>query len=495
MSFKARAGYDFNATGANQLTLKAGDIVEVHDVSNKDWWYGAGNGKEGYFPAAYVEKLPNSAGGVSVASQDSARRAAEEEAKRKDAEEARRKAAEAARKKAAEEARRKAAEEEAKRKAAEERRKAERRKAAEEEARRAAEAKAEEERRRAAAAEKSTASVVGRCRALYDCPGVEAENRLDLKQGDIINLHNDEDTDWWYGELNGKTGYFPANYVERLPTKQPTPLPSAPPKVARVVSPTKDTTLDLNATVATGNPRPAPVQGDEALNVHVSPMCSPNEVSGAYVMDGTRPLGTYAFAQDILADTSRGLASQAAMPRQLKNPARDAIHGIGLAFTSMVQYCRGWFSGFSMTDFQKAEALRSSFQRSENLATRLPIHCGDDNLLHVYLSQLTTAIRELRNRDTLFIPGAVLEYKSKVGMGKDAKESKGPTKRGSPLMMVIHKVGRRMRVGIVNTSSCGNQYHPISMQKGVIACIKYGLYLGECEMERVEDSAFWMFFF
>ncbi|GAB1227390.1 hypothetical protein ENUP19_0338G0002 [Entamoeba nuttalli] len=38
------------------------------------------------------------------------------------------------------------------------------------------------------------------------------ENELLLNEGDIIKVYK-EDGEWWYGENNGKTGYFPSNYV------------------------------------------------------------------------------------------------------------------------------------------------------------------------------------------------------------------------------------------------------------------------------------------
>ncbi|KAK4470087.1 hypothetical protein MN116_005673, partial [Schistosoma mekongi] len=51
------------------------------------------------------------------------------------------------------------------------------------------------------------------CRALFD---FEAENdsELPFSEGDIISLILRVDENWYKGELNGREGYFPVNYVE-----------------------------------------------------------------------------------------------------------------------------------------------------------------------------------------------------------------------------------------------------------------------------------------
>lgn len=52
-------------------------------------------------------------------------------------------------------------------------------------------------------------------RVIYDYQAQDAEE-LTLTAGDVVNVHKKEDSGWWVGELNGKTGLFPFNYVEEL---------------------------------------------------------------------------------------------------------------------------------------------------------------------------------------------------------------------------------------------------------------------------------------
>lgn len=49
--------------------------------------------------------------------------------------------------------------------------------------------------------------------ALYDYNG-QYEDELSFKEGDVLNVVNKEEADWWRGVLNDKEGVFPANYVE-----------------------------------------------------------------------------------------------------------------------------------------------------------------------------------------------------------------------------------------------------------------------------------------
>ena len=53
------------------------------------------------------------------------------------------------------------------------------------------------------------------CKAIYPYTGSQ-DDELSFEAGDVINIVNQDKDDWWSGELNGKTGVFPANYVEPM---------------------------------------------------------------------------------------------------------------------------------------------------------------------------------------------------------------------------------------------------------------------------------------
>lgn len=65
---QARAIWSYNENNADpsDLSFSAGDVIEIVEESNKDWWMGKVNGKQALFPANYVEKIPSTAPAVSA---------------------------------------------------------------------------------------------------------------------------------------------------------------------------------------------------------------------------------------------------------------------------------------------------------------------------------------------------------------------------------------------------------------------------------------------
>uniref|UniRef100_A0A1E1XNK1 Putative adaptor protein grb2 n=2 Tax=Amblyomma TaxID=6942 RepID=A0A1E1XNK1_AMBSC len=48
--------------------------------------------------------------------------------------------------------------------------------------------------------------------AMYDFQPQES-GELEFRRGDIINVHDRSDANWWEGEIGSRRGYFPATYV------------------------------------------------------------------------------------------------------------------------------------------------------------------------------------------------------------------------------------------------------------------------------------------
>lgn len=42
------------------------------------------------------------------------------------------------------------------------------------------------------------------------------EDELSFNKGDLIGVSRQEEGGWWEGSLNGKTGWFPSNYVREV---------------------------------------------------------------------------------------------------------------------------------------------------------------------------------------------------------------------------------------------------------------------------------------
>jgi len=52
-----------------------------------------------------------------------------------------------------------------------------------------------------------------RVRGLFDYEAT-CDTELSFKEGDILSITEQDESGWWYAELNGKVGFIPQNYVE-----------------------------------------------------------------------------------------------------------------------------------------------------------------------------------------------------------------------------------------------------------------------------------------
>lgn len=50
----AEALWDHVAMDARELGFRAGDLIQVHNTADKDWWWGATEGRTGWFPSSFV---------------------------------------------------------------------------------------------------------------------------------------------------------------------------------------------------------------------------------------------------------------------------------------------------------------------------------------------------------------------------------------------------------------------------------------------------------
>ncbi|CEG63229.1 hypothetical protein RMATCC62417_00406 [Rhizopus microsporus] len=64
---------------------------------------------------------------------------------------------------------------------------------------------------------------ISRVRALYDFQPTE-QGELGFEKGDIIRVIESVYRDWWKGELRGRTGIFPVNYVEKIVDPSPSDI-------------------------------------------------------------------------------------------------------------------------------------------------------------------------------------------------------------------------------------------------------------------------------
>ncbi|KAI9009301.1 SH3 domain-containing protein [Phycomyces nitens] len=61
---------------------------------------------------------------------------------------------------------------------------------------------------------------LGTAEALYDFPGTNPRE-LPLKKGEVVQVLEHVDNDWWRGSLHGRTGVFPRTYIRPLEPSRP----------------------------------------------------------------------------------------------------------------------------------------------------------------------------------------------------------------------------------------------------------------------------------
>jgi myosin-1 len=69
--------------------------------------------------------------------------------------------------------------------------------------------------KKAAPPKQAAAPKVPQCKALYDYAAA-GDNELSFRAGEIITIIQRDPVGWWEGELNGRRGWIPANYVQEI---------------------------------------------------------------------------------------------------------------------------------------------------------------------------------------------------------------------------------------------------------------------------------------
>jgi len=153
LSSMGRVLYDYQAQSPAELTISFGDVLKILSMQGNDWWEGDLNGKIGYFPKDYVQLIDSSAENSSEKSIKTT----------------------------------------------------------------PPQATTNDSSLISPATSNRSVISTGRrkVKALFDYVPI-GNTELALKAGDVIDLLLTEDDQWWEGELNGKIGYFPKNYVNLL---------------------------------------------------------------------------------------------------------------------------------------------------------------------------------------------------------------------------------------------------------------------------------------
>ncbi|KAF7729541.1 hypothetical protein EC973_004215 [Apophysomyces ossiformis] len=116
-----------------------------------------------------------------------------------------------------------------------------------------------------------TANALAIAEALYDFRGENPAADLSFNKGDIIQVTEYVNNDWWRGSLHGRSGMFPSNYVQKKTTAPPStaskhasPPPPPPPSLGMSPPPPPPPSGPGNNSYAYPPPPPASGSGPYA---------------------------------------------------------------------------------------------------------------------------------------------------------------------------------------------------------------------------------------
>lgn len=155
---KCEVAFPYSPQNEDELELVVGETLEIIKEIEDGWWMGLKNGKVGAFPSNFVKE-------IFVCPKDTKQNEAKSRPKLSDA------------------------------------------------------VFSKEITQRASVRNK-TKNRVEHCQVMFDYKA-KAADELELKKGDVVALLNKETEDegWWEGELNGRRGFFPDNFVMVLPPR------------------------------------------------------------------------------------------------------------------------------------------------------------------------------------------------------------------------------------------------------------------------------------
>ncbi|KAA8591769.1 hypothetical protein FQN60_017143 [Etheostoma spectabile] len=153
---KCEVAFAYSPVNEDELTLVVGETIEIVREIEDGWWMGVKNGKAGAFPSNFVKE-------IFVSPKDNKHNEVKSRPKLTDA-------------------------------------------------------VFNKEISQRASVRNKAKNVVECCKVMFDYKA-KTEDELDLKKGDIVGIlsKETEDEGWWEGELNGRRGFFPDNFVMVIP--------------------------------------------------------------------------------------------------------------------------------------------------------------------------------------------------------------------------------------------------------------------------------------